>query len=112
VTTVGGTVSGLLGAQAAARSLVKRSSYTRELRSADRELHLHWWMRELMKRLNDHEYDALLHLLSGKVARLLEIHNRDRLVRGMWPIMAAQPRLSLMAAQLLWRGWGSPLGDS
>jgi flavin-dependent dehydrogenase len=105
VTTVGGTVSGLLGAQAAANSIIHASSYVSELRATDRELHLHWWLRELMKRLHEHEYDALLHLLSGKVAQLLEIHNRDRLVGGMWPIMAAQPRLTWLVAQVLWRGW-------
>jgi len=78
----------------------------------DRELHLHWWMRELMKRLQEHEYDSLLRLLSGKVARLLEIHNRDRLVGGMWPIMAAQPRLSVLVAQVLWRGFAQTMAVS
>jgi len=105
VTTVGGTVTGLLGAQAAAQSIIKDSDYARELRGVDRELRLHWWLRALMSRLRDHEYDALLHMLSGKAARLLEIHNRDQLLRGVWPIMAAQPRLSILAAQVLWRGW-------
>jgi flavin-dependent dehydrogenase len=105
VTTVGGTVSGLLGARAAARAVVHGTRYTRELRGVDLELRLHWLMRRLMSRLHQHEYDALLHLLSGKVASLLHVHNRDRLVGGMWPIMAAQPRLPLLAAQVLWRGW-------
>jgi flavin-dependent dehydrogenase len=105
VTTVGGTVTGLLGAQAAARALTRGSRYARELGGVDRELRLHWFMRKLMSRLHEHEYDALLHMLSGKVAGLLQVHNRDRLVGCMWPIMAAQPRLSLLAAQVLWRGW-------
>lgn len=103
VTTVGGTVSGLLGAQAAARAAATESSYARHARGVTRELTLHWWIRNLMSRLGDREYDALLHLVSGKPARLLEIHNRDRLMHGMWPIMTAQPRLSLLAAQVLWR---------
>ncbi len=103
VTTVGGTVTGLYAAQAAARTVTLGTSYVRELRHVNRELHLHWWLRALMLRLREREYDALLQMLNGKAARLLEIHNRDRLVGGMWPIIAAQPRLSLLAAQLLWR---------
>jgi len=105
VTTVGGTVSGLLAAHAAARSLAKDTSYTRELRGVDRELRLHWAIRKVMSHMRDQEYDLVLHLLSGKVARLLEIHNRDRLVPSIWPIMTAEPRLSLLMAQVFWRGW-------
>src|SRR5207237_5065805 len=42
VTTVGGTVSGLLGAHAASRAILKRTKYERELGGLDRELRLHW----------------------------------------------------------------------
>jgi flavin-dependent dehydrogenase len=104
VTTIGGTVTGLLGAKAAAKAIVRGTRYASELRAVGGELRLHWAMRGLMNRLNEHEYDVLLQLLSGRVARLLEIHNRDRLARVFWSMLAVQPRLPLLAAKVLWRG--------
>ena len=103
VTTIGGSVSGLLGARAAARSLANGTSYSSELRGLDRELRLHWRIRALMNRFREHEYDMLLQLLGGKVGRLLAIHNRDRMTAGFWPILAVQPRLPLLAAQVMLR---------
>jgi flavin-dependent dehydrogenase len=103
VTTIGGTVSGLLGARAAVRAIAGGKNYLDELRELDRELRLHWRIRSLMNRFHEHEYDALLHLLSGKVGKLLAIHNRDRMATALWPIVAVQPRLPLLAAQVMLR---------
>lgn len=103
VTTIGGTVSGLLGAQAAARAIVRGTTYASELRPVERELRLHWAIRGLMNRFREHEYDVLLQLLSGRVGRLLEIHNRDRLANVFLAMLAVQPRLPLLAARVLWR---------
>jgi flavin-dependent dehydrogenase len=103
VTTIGGSVSGLLGAQAAARAIFRATSYFDELRGLDRELRLHWRIRGLMNRFHEHEYDVLLQLLGGKVGKLLSIHNRDRMATAVWPILAVQPRLPLLAAQVMLR---------
>jgi flavin-dependent dehydrogenase len=103
VTTIGGTVSGLLGARAAVASITRGTSYTAELRGLDRELRLHWRIRALMNRFSEHEYDVLLQLLGGKVGKLLSIHNRDQMAHAFWPIVRVQPRLPLLAAQVLWR---------
>jgi len=108
VTTIGGTVSGLLGAQAAARAVVRGTTYASELRGVGAELRLHWAIRSLMNRFREHEYDVLLQLLSGRVGRLLEIHNRDRLADVFWSILAVQPRLPLLAARVLWRAPNLP----
>jgi flavin-dependent dehydrogenase len=103
VTTIGGSVSGLLGAEAAVRAIADGTSYLDELRALDRELRLHWRIRALMSRFREHEYDVLLHLLGGKVGKLLATHNRDRMATAVWPILAVQPRLSLLAAQVMLR---------
>jgi flavin-dependent dehydrogenase len=108
VTTIGGTVSGLLGAQAAARAILRGTTYASELRAVDGELRLHWAIRGLMNRFHEHEYDVLLQLLSGRVGRLLEIHNRDRLARVFWSILAVQPRLPLLAARVFFRAPNLP----
>jgi flavin-dependent dehydrogenase len=103
VTTIGGSVSGLLGARAAVRALANRRSYLTELRGLERELRLHWRIRALMNHFREHEYDMLLHLLGGKVGKLLSIHNRDQMAAAVWPIVTVQPRLPLLAAQVLLR---------
>ena len=56
-----------------------------------------------MNRFRDTEYDVLLQVFAGRVGRLLEIHNRDRLERVFWSMLAIQPRLPLLAAHVLWR---------
>jgi flavin-dependent dehydrogenase len=103
VTTVGGTVTGVRGAQAAARAIARRTNYAWESRAVNRELRLHWYIRNLMNRFRDTEYDVLLQVFAGRVGRLLEIHNRDRLERVFWSMLAIQPRLPLLAAHVLWR---------
>jgi digeranylgeranylglycerophospholipid reductase len=102
-TTVGGTVTGVRGAYAAASAIARRTDYARELRTVERELRLHWRIRSLMNRFRDAEYDILLQVFAGRVGRLLEIHNRDSLEQVFWWMLAMQPRLPLLAAHMLWR---------
>jgi flavin-dependent dehydrogenase len=103
VTTIGGTVSGLRAAHAAAQAIIGGSDYRRELAPVTRELLLHWLVRQLMNRFNGAEYAILLDALRGRAGRLLQKHNRDRIAGAFWPILAAQPRLPLLAAQVLLR---------
>ena len=56
-----------------------------------------------MNRFGGTEYAMLLEALRGRAGRLLQIHNRDQIAGAFWPILAAQPRLSLLAAQVLLR---------
>ncbi len=56
VTTVGGTVSGLSGARAAARAILRESGYHRELRPLTFELTLHWLIRRLWNRFSEEDY--------------------------------------------------------
>jgi hypothetical protein len=56
-----------------------------------------------MNLFREHEYCILLQLLGGKVGKLLAVHNRDRMASAVWPILAVQPRLSLLAAQVMLR---------
>jgi len=103
VTTIGGTVTGLRAARAAAQAIIGGSPYNRELAAVTRELLLHWLVRRLMNRFGGTEYAMLLEALRGRAGRLLQIHNRDQIAGAFWPILAAQPRLSLLAAQVLLR---------
>lgn len=101
VTTVGGTVSGLLGADAAVRALVHGTTYAFELRGVRRELELHWWMRTALDHFGNTEYDRLVRIVSPRVRSFLAQHNRDELGRVAWQLLFLQPRLLTLLPSLL-----------
>jgi flavin-dependent dehydrogenase len=97
VTTVGGTVTGLLGAEAAARSILNGHSYRRHLSFLRRELDLHWMIRKFLDRLDNQGYALLLSSLSHPVRTFLGQHNRDSMASVFWKIPLLQPKLFLVA---------------
>lgn len=101
VTTVGGVVSGIWGATAAARALVHGTGYGRELGPLHRELWLHDAVRWLMDRFHDHHYPRLLGLLNEGLHELLGKHDRDSYASTAWALFKAQPRLALLALDVL-----------
>lgn len=101
VTTVGGTVSGLLGADAAVRACVQGTTYAHELRAITRELELHWWMREALERFGNGEYDRLVRVVSPRVQEFLAQHNRDEMAGVAWQLPFLQPQLLTLAPSLL-----------
>lgn len=103
VTTVGGVVTGLWGAEAAARALVDGRPYAAELRGLRRELYLHDVIRWTMNRFGRREYDALLRLLNGPLRRLIRQHNRDTMAPRTLSLVAAQPRLLGLGLRALLR---------
>jgi flavin-dependent dehydrogenase len=103
VTTVGGTVSGLLGADAAVRACIQGTSYARELRAVTRELELHWWMRNALDRFGNGEYDRLVRVVSTRIREFLAAHNRDEMAGVAWQLPFLQPQLLTLAPYLLLR---------
>jgi digeranylgeranylglycerophospholipid reductase len=93
VTTVGGLVTGLRGAKAAANAILQRGGYLSELRSLQRELSLHLLIRSVLNRFQGADYDRLLDLLNGKMIELLGLHNRDHAASILCRMLLAQPRL-------------------
>jgi digeranylgeranylglycerophospholipid reductase len=93
VTTVGGLVTGLRGAKAAANAILRGADYLKELRPLRRELSLHLFIRNVLNRFDNVDYDRLLDLLNEKTIRLLGIYNRDNAARMLCRILMAQPRL-------------------
>jgi len=104
VTTVGGVVSGMWGAQAAARSLAVGNPYRRELRALHRELYLHDLVRWFMDRFHGRHYDLLLRLLNRELDLLLRTNNRDSMASKAWSLALAQPRLFLLGLDAFVRG--------
>ncbi|HID86720.1 MAG TPA: NAD(P)/FAD-dependent oxidoreductase [Anaerolineae bacterium] len=103
MTTVGGVVTGLRGARAAARAILRGTAYGRELRALKRELDLHWWIRRVLDRFADADYDRLLDLLNGRAKGILETHSRDEMARALWGLLLAQPQWLLLGARALLR---------
>jgi flavin-dependent dehydrogenase len=100
VTTVGGLVTGLRGAKAAANAILRRGNYLKELRPLRRELSLHLLIRTVLNRFHSADYDRLLDLLNERTIRLLGIYNRDQAVAMLCRVLLAQPRLLKFAASL------------
>lgn len=99
VTTVGGLVSGLWGAKAAADSLVQGTSYRRQLRGLHAELHIHDLMRWVLDRFDGRDYEHMLGLLGHGLQAVLGRHNRDSVARAKWSLLFAQPRIVTLAAR-------------
>lgn len=103
VTTVGGTVSGLLGAEAAVRALAGAREYPAEMRMVRRELELHGWMRFVLDRLDNRGYDHLVRAITPRVREFLATHNRDEMAGVIWQLAYVMPQLVWMAPGLLLR---------
>ena len=103
VTTVGGLVTGLRGAKAAAHAILRRTNYLKEMRSLRTELSLHLLIRNVLNRFGPADYDRLLELLNQRMIHLLGVHNRDHAAKIVCRILLAQPRF-LRFASLLSRG--------
>ena len=92
VTTVGGLVTGLRGARAAADAILHRTHYLKELRPLRRELSLHLLIRSVLNGFRSSDYDRLLGLLNEKTIQLLGRYNRDQAAGMLCRILLAQPR--------------------
>lgn len=104
VTTVGGVVSGIWGAQAAAKALATGASYRQELRPLHRELYLHDLVRWFMDRFHGRHYDLLLRLMNRELDLLLSTNDRDSMASKGWSLLQAQPRLFLLGLDAFFRG--------
>jgi flavin-dependent dehydrogenase len=93
VTTVGGLVTGLWGAHAAATSILQKISYEKTLRSLRRELFLHEMIRRVLNRFQAHDYDQLIQAIDASTARILGRHNRDELTAMALRLILTKPRL-------------------
>lgn len=104
-TTVGGVVTGMRGALAAARSFLHNTFYDAELRPLRGELFAHALVRRVLDSFTDEDYDQLLGLLNRRTLEVLSRYHRDRLARSLWLLLLSQPRWLLLGAQALVRGF-------
>lgn len=103
VTTIGGLVTGLWGAQAAARAIAGQQGYRATFGRLYRELDWHAVLRGLLDRFSGRDYDDLLRLLNEPTLRLLHERNRDQLAHFIWRLVLAQPAWVPFLVRLLAR---------
>ena len=103
VTTVGGVVTGMRGAAAAARAILDGTTYRQELRPLRRELSAHALVRYVLDGFTDDDYDQLLEMLNAKTMDVLGEYHRDQLVRLIWHLLSTEPRWLLLGARALGR---------
>ncbi len=100
-TTVGGTVTGLWGAAAAAAALLGEGEGLAG--GLARELWTHWFLRRLLDRLPGEEYERLLEGLNRRAVGVLGRIPRDAFAGGALRLLLAQPILLWHAVRALLR---------
>jgi flavin-dependent dehydrogenase len=102
VSTIGGIVTGLRGAQGVSDAILQRGSS--ELRSLRRELRTHWLIRRALHYFRQDDYSRLVDLLNVSTRESLGEINRDESTRLLWNVVRRQPRLVLMGLRGLLLG--------
>ena len=104
MSTVGGAVTGFWGARAAARAVLRGTSYERELAALRWDLGLHLLVRRVLNRFTAADYDEMLALIDRRARGILTAHTRDEIGWLLVPALLAQPRLLPLAVRSLLRG--------
>ena len=107
VSTVGGIVTGLRGAQAVAKAIL-HSDGAGELRSLRRELNLHLLVRRSLHQFKQQDYSRLLDLLNPGAHESLARFHRDDALRVLWRLCQNQPRLLWLGLRGLLTHGGFP----
>jgi flavin-dependent dehydrogenase len=103
VTTVGGTVTGLSAGQAAARAILDEVPYRKTRLGVTRELDLHYFIRKLLEKMEQKDYERLVELISPDVQSFLSRYDRDAMRSQFWKLLLIQPRFIPLGLKLLLR---------
>jgi flavin-dependent dehydrogenase len=95
VTTVGGIVTGVRGAEGVAEAILN-GGRSRKLSSLRRELNLHLLIRRALHHFQQADYSRLVDLLNSPAKTSLSTYTRDEAARVLWHICRNQPRLLLL----------------
>lgn len=101
MTTVGGVVTGLWGAQAAARCILRGTPYLQASMGLRKELTVHALLRRVLNRFTAEDYDDLLMLLNRVAHGPVAYITRDEAARLLWRVGVTEPRFALVTAKAL-----------
>jgi electron-transferring-flavoprotein dehydrogenase len=99
MTTVGGVVPGVRGANAAAQAILDGGDPGGESGALSRELAWHRVLRRVLDHFRPADYDDLLSLVDARMQRVLGSVTRDDVLRLLLPALLAEPRLVSLAAR-------------
>jgi digeranylgeranylglycerophospholipid reductase len=103
VSTVGGIVTGLRGAQGVAEAILNGGA-SRELQTLRRELNLHLLLRRSLHDFQQPDYSRLVDLLNDSTKESLAEYSRDEAWKILWRVCLQQPRLILLGLRGLLMG--------
>ena len=102
VTTVGGTVTGFVGAHDAVG--VIQGNHNSKVK-VKKELDLHLLIRRLLDQMSPDDYDELIDILNPSVTDFLSCHDRDNMRSHFWKLVVLQPRFIPLGLKLLSRSF-------
>ena len=100
-TTVGGTITGFAGANAATEAILAQVPYRRSIQRAKRELITHWFIQQVLEKNSSRDYDRLIAQLNTRLVSFLERQNRDTFSGSFFQIAFIQPLLMLFVLKKL-----------
>lgn len=103
VSTVGGIVTGLRGAQGVAEAILNGGA-SHELKTLRRELDLHLLLRRTLHDFQQPDYSRLVDLLNDPTKQSLAEYSRDEAWKILWRVCLSQPRLVLLGLRGLFMG--------
>ncbi len=103
VSTVGGIVTGLRGAQGVAEAILNGGA-SHELKTLRRELDLHLLLRRTLHDFQQPDYSRLVDLLNDPAKQSLAEYSRDEAWKILWRVCLSQPRLVLLGLRGLLMG--------
>lgn len=103
VTTVGGVVTGFRGAVGVADAILNGGA-SHELKALRRELNRHFFLRRVLNRFTQKDYNRLLELLDPSIQQTLGLFTRDETHKLLLHLLRKQPRLLLLGLKVLVTG--------
>jgi hypothetical protein len=78
-------------------------NYRKELRGLKLELDLHLFIRNVLNRFENEDYDCLIGMVDGKLKKILEEWDRDGIAHSFLKLVCAEPRLITLGAKAFLR---------
>ncbi len=92
-TTGGGIITGMHSGRICAESITENTSYTHSLKWLRKELRLHNYIRHMLDKFSDADYERLLNLMNATpVKQILYKYDRDYPSKFLLKLLMAQPR--------------------
>ena len=102
VTTVGGTVTGFVGAHDIVCRIQGGNNHPVQM-TVTKELDLHHHIRRLLDQMAPGDYENLIDMLNPSITTFLSCHDRDNMRSHFWKLAIFQPRFIPLGLKLLSR---------